>query len=97
MPREHVREAFMAYANSSGKQGLFYVVKKFKESLREKSGKVHQMTLEQHMRKQIQMHKAAKAIIDKYAKQLKLQNNREMYGLRIMMLITLSWMGCLLP
>eukprot|EP00111_Clytia_hemisphaerica_P008671 TCONS_00025364-protein len=70
------REAFMAYANDGGKHSL-YVVKKFKESSWEKVGKVYQMSLEQHTRKQIQMHMGAQAIANRYFKKLSLQNNRD--------------------
>lgn len=72
------REAFMAYANDGGKHSL-YVVKKFKESTWQKVEKLYQMSLEEHTRKQIQMHMAAQAIANRYFKKLSLQNNRDQW------------------
>ena len=73
------REAFMSYASSNGKREL-YVLKKFKSETWTKVSKVYCMTLEEHTRKQIQMHMAAKAIADRFFKKIDLTKREDWFS-----------------
>ena len=55
------RNAFKAYTTEDGSTKI-WVIKKFKEAAWEACGPTYNMSLEQHTRKQVQMHTAAKAI-----------------------------------
>ena len=73
------REAFMAYSIENGTRHLF-VVKKFKNESWEKVSKVYGMNLEEHTRKQVQMHMAAKAIADRLFRKLKLSRRDDWFS-----------------
>ncbi|XP_066929441.1 uncharacterized protein [Clytia hemisphaerica] len=61
------RNAFKAYTTENGTTKI-WVIKKFKESAWNVCGPRYNMTLEEHTRKQVQMHTAAKAITAKCMK-----------------------------
>ena len=67
------REAYKAYTFKNGKSKLcvIFVIKKFKKESWEKMMEIHGMTLEQHTRKQTQMHIAAQAIANRLVKKCK--------------------------
>ena len=61
------REAYKAYTVENGNNKL-WVIKKFKKDSWDKVAEVYGMTLEEHTRKQVQMHMAAQAIANRLVK-----------------------------
>ena len=68
------RNAFKAYSTENGTTKM-WVIKKFKESTWNICGPRYNMSLEEHTRKQVQMHTAAKAITAKCRKKTGFREN----------------------
>ena len=64
------RNAFKAYSLENSKTGM-WVIKKFKPSAWKNVADIYDMSLEEHTRKQVQMHVAAQAITNRMTKKLK--------------------------
>jgi len=64
------RNAFKAYSVENGQTNM-WVVKKFKSSAWKKVSDIYEMSLEEHTRKQVQMHVAAQSITNRLTKKLR--------------------------
>ena len=73
------RNAFKAYSLEKSKSNM-WVTKKFKPSAWKNVADIYNMSLEEHTRKQVQMHVAAQAITNRMTKKLKTISEKTLFS-----------------